>query len=274
MCSYFYKLCTCSSQWSQKCSLWQWSGLMCCVHTGPFCSDGAVWKLLLNWYGWRLHFYVTVLEGHQEGGRVGASRQNHALQAGTAQCIKDKWCDTPFYSVIATMNDNLVTYPGGAGQTMPALMWWLCCVWIHHLCHLESFSELITSMAVSILHFPLSDSSPGRFQRGLFKVELEYRGIMSNLAMWGTAKNCGINKEEFLTEPLLTGGLTNSAANRSVPASGTLTPGPKKPLWQQIPVSPAMQEGGCSPSHPLAKLFQGPSQGHSLCSACTEITIK
>lgn len=130
-----------------------------------------------------LHFYVTDLEGHQEGGRVGASHQNHALQAGTAQCIKDKWCDTPFYSVIATMNDNLVTYPGRVGQIMPALMWWLCCVWIHHLCHLESFSELITSMAVSILHFSLSDSSPGRFQRGLFKVELEYRGIMSNLAM-------------------------------------------------------------------------------------------
>lgn len=59
-----------------------------------------------------LPFYIIVLEGHLEGcGGVGKSHQNHALQAGAAQCFKDKCCDTPFYSIIAVMNDNLVILP-------------------------------------------------------------------------------------------------------------------------------------------------------------------
>lgn len=120
----------------------------------------------------------------------------------------------------------------------------------------------------------LSVWSPGHFQRGLFKMELEYGGIMHNLAMQGTAKNCGINKDKLVTEPWLTGESTNSAAARSASARETLTPGSKRPLWHQISVSPGMQEGRCSPSHPLAKFFHGPFEGHSLCPAWTEITTK
>lgn len=59
---------------------------------------------------------------------------------------------------------------------------------------------------------------------------------MYKLAMQGTAKNYGINKDKLLTEPWLTGGLTKAAADRSE----TLTSGAKKPLRQQIPVSPAL----------------------------------
>lgn len=44
-------------------------------------------------------------------GRVGESCQNHALQAGTIQHFKGKWCDTLFSSIIAVMNNNLMRLP-------------------------------------------------------------------------------------------------------------------------------------------------------------------
>lgn len=37
---------------AQKCSLWQGSGLVHCVYTGPVCSDGAVWKFYKTDTSW------------------------------------------------------------------------------------------------------------------------------------------------------------------------------------------------------------------------------
>lgn len=143
---YFYKPCSCSSQWSQSTEMFfvvVWFDVLCLHKTFLLwwcCMEAFIKLIQIETF----HFCIVVLEGYLEGcGRVGEFHQKHALQAGTAQSSKDKWCDTPFYWITALMKDNLVTsaWKGWINYASPDVMALLCLDSSPN--HLESFSELM-----------------------------------------------------------------------------------------------------------------------------------